>query len=332
MVVGLLQGECRRFDPVSAHQCFFRRARVIRALLACTAVLAWGASRPLYAQFTDPRTYTVTPLGLNQLEADYTHAHADASVDTALVVGGARFELNQVTLNYTHYLSALGNLSWVELSAPFARLSGSVSGTSVHGSTSGAADASIQLGMLLMGGRALTAAQFSEYQPATTGGVTLTVTAPTGEYRSDKLLNLGSNRWSFKPEFGLAHPFGPEQSWEIDGYVNVAFFTDNTSYRGIEILRQQALPGFELHLSHDFTPRFWASLDARYAFRGDTFVNGIDQESSQQSLVLGSEASWAPSPNHSFDLVFATAVVHKNAPDATGIALRYVYSWVSARH
>ena len=85
---------------------------------------------------------------------------------------------------------------------PFARVSGSLSGTAIHGSTSGAVDASLELGMLLKGGRALTAAEFASHYPATTCGVVLTVTAPTGEYRADKLLNLGSNRWSFRPEFG----------------------------------------------------------------------------------------------------------------------------------
>jgi len=49
--------------------------------------------------------------------------------------------------------------------------------------------------------------------------------------------------------------------------------------------------------------------------------------SSQQSLVLGSEASWALSASQSVALGFATAVVHKNAPDATGVAIRCVFNW-----
>jgi hypothetical protein len=37
--------------------------------------------------------------------------------------------------------------------------------------------------------------------------------------------------------------------------------------------------------------------------------------------------SWSPNSHHSFELVFATSVVHKNAPPYTGVALRYTYSW-----
>jgi hypothetical protein len=44
-------------------------------------------------------------------------------------------------------------------------------------------------------------------------------------------------------EIGIAHPFGAEQTWEVDAYVNVSFFTDNTAYRGVEILGQEPLPG-----------------------------------------------------------------------------------------
>jgi hypothetical protein len=293
-------------------------------------VLAVGCfPRDLYAQFTDPRTYTVSPVGLNQLEIDYARAHADASLDPSLEVGGAHVDINQELIAYTRNVGLLDYLGWIKATVPFAQLSGSVAGTQLSGSTSGAGDASLELAMLLKGGRALSAAEFSKYEPATTWGAGVTITAPTGKYNPDKLLNLGANRWSFKPEIGVSHPFGPDESWVIDGYVNAYFFTDNTSYRGVEVLRQEPLPGVETHLSHDFTSHFWMSLDLRYAFRGDTAVDGVDQNSTQQSLVVGSEASWSPNERHTFALVFASAVVHKNAPAATGVLIRYTYSWGS---
>jgi hypothetical protein len=225
-----------------------------RPLLSFAAITALCFPQILWAQFTDPRNYTVAPVGINQLELDYAHAQANAAIDTSLVIGGAHFELNQATAAYTRTFGVLDHLAWVKTTLPFARLSGSVAGTPVSGSTSGAGDLSIELATLLKGGRALSAAEFAKYQPATTWGASLTVSAPTGEYNPDKLLNLGSDRWSFKPEIGAAHPFGPEQTWEVDAYVNVYFFTDNTAYRGVEILRQEPLPGLEVHISHDFSP------------------------------------------------------------------------------
>jgi hypothetical protein len=298
-----------------------RRFFVLVVIAACLG------SRPLYAQFTDPRTYTVAPVGLNQLELDYAYAHTNASLDTSLEVVGAHVTLNTGVLSYTHNFSALGHLAWVKASVPFASVSGSVAGTELSGSESGAGDSSFELAALLMGGAALSAQKFATYESATTLGVSLTVGAPTGEYAPDRLLNLGSHRWSFKPEFGVSIPFGPEQRWVADGYLNAYFFTDNTEYHGVEILRQEALPGIEGHISYSPSSSFWASLDLRYAFRGDTAVDGLDQNNTQQNLTIGSEASWSANEHHSLNLVFAKAVVHKNAPAYTGFALKYVYSW-----
>ena len=292
--------------------------------------LAVGCPAALHAQFTDPRTYAVVPIGISQLEIDYIHAEADASIDTSLEVVGAHFEQNEAVLSLTHNFSMLSQLAWIKLGVPYATVSGSVAGTGISGSTTGAGDSSFQFTTLLKGGRALSAAEFAAYEPAPTVGLSLTVTAPTGEYDAEKLLNLGSHRWSCKPEVGVSYPFGPEQSWEVDGYVNVYFFTDNTSYKGAEVLRQEPLPGVEGHLIHDFSPRLWASLDVRYGFRGETVVDGVSQNDSQESLVAGAEANWSPSSSHSFVFVFAKALVYRNAPSATGVALKYVYTWGAA--
>ena len=58
-------------------------------------------------------------------------------------------------------------------------------------------------------------------------GTSLTVTAPTGEYDNSKLINLGTNRWGFKPEVGVAVPKG---RWDIDAYLGVWLFTDNDDF------------------------------------------------------------------------------------------------------
>jgi Putative MetA-pathway of phenol degradation len=298
--------------------------RLFPTLVAITASCCPPA---LHAQFTDPRTYTVAPVGSNQLDVDYAHARADASLDTSLEVVGAHFEQDAGAVLYTHNFGMLGRLAWVKANVPFASVSGSVAGTDISDSTTGFGDASLQLTALFKGGEALSAAEFAKYEPSTTLASSLTVSAPTGEYDAAKLLNLGSHRWSFKPEFAVSHPFGAEQSWVIEGYANVYFFTDNTAYHGAEILRQEALPGIEGHISHDFTRSLWASVDLRYAFRGGTVVDSVNQNDAQEYLIGGAEVSWSPSSNHSLVFLFAKALVYRNAPAETVVALKYVYGW-----
>jgi hypothetical protein len=298
-----------------------------RLLLVCFSLAVLYLPHPLYAQFTDPRTYDNTPVGVNQIELDYEYAHSNTSIDTSLIIAGAELNLNQGILNYTRDFSFVHRLSWAEVSVPIAGLDGSVNGTDIHGFSTGAGDSSYEWAVLLKGGPALSVAQFASYQQTTSVGVSLTVTAPTGAYQADKLINLGSNRWSFKPEFAVSYPFGPGKKWEFDAYANAYFYTDNDSYHGTETLRQHALPGLEAHVSYSFTDSLWASLDTRYSFGGVTFVDGVNQNNSQQNFTLGSELNISPDPQNLIVFEFARTLVHQNGPVHTGVAVKYTYSW-----
>jgi hypothetical protein len=279
------------------------------------------------AQFTDPRTYQNTPVGINQLELAYTYVHSNTSIDTSLIISGAKFNLNQGLVDYTRYFAFLRRTSWVEASVPIANLSGSISGTVITGSTTGAGDSGYTAAILLKGGPALSPEQFANVETTTSIGLSLSTTAPTGQYDPNKLLNLASDRWSFKPELAISKPFGPEQRWVFDAYANSYHYTDNTSYRGAEVLRQRALLGLEGHISYTFNNTIWASLDTRYSFRGDTTVGGVKQDNPQRNFILGSELVVSPNSRNSFTFEFAKAAVHKNGPSLTGFAARYDFIW-----
>ena len=298
-----------------------------RLLFVCFTLVVLRTPDQMCAQFTDPHSYDNTPVGTNQLELDYANVRSNASIDTSLIVAGARFNLNQGTIAYTRYFGFVHRLVWVEAGVPLAGLNGSVSGTSIQGSTTGTGDSSYVVAALLKGGPALSVAQFADYKPTTTVGMSLTITAPTGQYNPNKILNLGSDRWSFKPEIAVTHPFGPEQKWGVEAFANSYFFTDNTSYHGREVLRQHALPGLEGHISYSFSDRFWASLDARYSFRGSTFLNGVNQNNVQQNFGLGTEVNISLNPRNSLVFEFDKSLVHQNGPALSGFAVKYNYSW-----
>jgi len=217
---------------------------------------------------------------------------------------------------------------WVEAAVPIANIAGSVSGgLHISGSAAGAGDSSYAVSMLLKGGPALSVVQFDDYQRKTTVGMSVSVTAPTGRYDGNKILNLGSDRWSFKPEVALSQPFGPDQKWQLDAYANAYFYTDNTSYHGREILRQEPLAGVEGHISYSLNDSIWVSLDTRYAFRGTTFVGGVDQNNAQQNVLVGSEMNVSINARHSLRFEFAKAAVHQNSPAVVGFSVKYDYLW-----
>lgn len=279
------------------------------------------------AQFTDARNYDNAPIGVNQLGVGYAFGHGSGSIDPSLAIAGANLNLNQVTIEYARYFGLFHRLMRVEAAVPVAHLAGAVTGSTIEGSTAASGDSSYAATMLLKGGPALSVAQFDDYRPATVLGVSLTVTAPTGRYNADRILNLGSDRWSFKPEIAWSHPFGPEQKWQLDAYANGHFYTDNTAYRGRRVLRQEPLAGCEGHISYSFKGNVWISLDTRYSFRGTTFVDGVDQGNAQQNLIVGSEMNWSINARHSLLLAVAKAAVHHNGPAIVGFSVKYDYTW-----
>ncbi len=303
-------------------QLFDSHAKVLASFAFCVLL-----TRSAGAQFSDPRNYQNVPVGVNQMELAYTYVRANASIDSAIVIEGAKLDLNQGTISYTRYFGLFGRTAWVAPGIPLAGLDGSISGTSVSGAIAGAGDSSYEFAVLFKGGPALNPEEFANYKPATTLGMSVVVTAPTGLYRAEKILNLGSDRWSFRPEIGVSYPFGPEQRWVLDGYANCYFYTDNTSYRGTEVLKQGPLPGFEGHLSYTFNPRIVGSLDTRYSFRGETTVNNLGQDDSQRNFVFGSEAIVTLNAKNQLTFLFEKSLVHENGPAATGASVRYDYLW-----
>jgi hypothetical protein len=296
-----------------------------RPVITCLALAVLHAHA--CAQFTDPRTYQNTPVGINQLELAYAYVHSNTSIDTSFIVSGAKFNLNQGLIDYTHYFAFLHRMAWVEASLPIANLSGFITGTEITGSTTGTGDSGYTAAMLLKGGPALTPDQFANAKTTTSVGLSLSITAPTGQYDSSKLLNLGSDRWSFKPELAVSRPFGPDQRWVFDAYANTYLYTDNNSYRGAQILRQRALLGLEGHLSYSFNNVLWASLDTRYSSLGDTIVSNVNQNNLQQNFVVGSELVVSANSRNSLTFEFAKAAVHKNGPALSGFTVRYDYTW-----
>jgi hypothetical protein len=298
-----------------------------RLVLVLLTIAAVHQPDRVYAQFSDPRTYENAPAGTNQIELGYAFARGDASIDTSVIVTGAQLDLQQGLVDYTRYFGWFHRLAWVEAGVPVASLTGSISGTNVRRSTAGAGDSSYAFGMLLKGGPALNASQFADFKAGTTLGVSFTATAPTGSYDAGRVLNLGADRWSLKPEIGLSHPFGPDGKWVVDTYANVYFYTDNTSYHGVEILRQEPLPGLEGHISYSFNDKVWTSLDSRYSFRAATVVNGVNQDNPQQNFVLGTETNVSLTVRSSLVVAAGKSLVHRNGPSVTAISVRYDYTW-----
>ena len=136
----------------------------------------------------------------------------------------------------------------------------------------------------LYGAPALTLKEFADWEQDLIIGASLRVVAPWSQYDDSKLVNIGTNRWSFKPEVGISKAIGP---WTLEATAAVTFYTDNDDFFGGNKLSQDPLYSLQGHVIYGFRSGIWASLDATYFTGGRTTVNGVLNSDLQQNWRVG---------------------------------------------
>ena len=102
-------------------------------------------------------------------------------------------------------------------------------------------------------------------------GASFTISAPTGQYDETKLINLGTNRWAFKPEIGVSIPW---KKFDFDVYGGVWFFTRNPAFfPGASTRTQDPLLAVQGHVSYTFCPGLWLAVDGTWYGGGEAFVD-----------------------------------------------------------
>jgi hypothetical protein len=84
--------------------------------------------------------------------------------------------------------------------------------------------------MNFIGAPALKTHEFIKFRQKTIIGGSLQITAPLGQYDPNLIVNLGTNRWSFKPELGVSRSLG---RWTLELYGSVSLFTANHRYQTV---------------------------------------------------------------------------------------------------
>ena len=144
----------------------------------------------------------------------------------------------------------------------------------------------LRVSVLVRGAPALSVAEFAKAPRRTILGTSLTVVAPTGQFFPDRLINLGVNRWAFKPEFAVSHPMG--QKWLLDVYAGLWLFTANDSfYPGASLRTQAPMGAFQAHLSYNVTRKMWAAFNATYYVGGRTTIEGVGKDDGSRTLAWG---------------------------------------------
>jgi hypothetical protein len=293
--------------------------------VACAAILL-----PLpiasHAQDLEPRAYSASPVGTNFIVASYTRLDGQVLTDPSLPITDVQAKIDLQTLGYVRTFGLAGHAASLAFLAPFAQadVSGKVfdAPNAVH--RAGPGDARLRLAVNLIGAPALSPREFAQRQPTTTVGASLTVVAPTGQYTPSRLINVGSNRWAFKPEIGISQPLG---KWFAEASAGVWLYTDNNDFFGGQRRSQDPLSVLQLHVGYNLRPGLWLAADAGHYAGGRTQTNGIYNQDRQENKRYGLTLSVPLETGWSTKLSWSNGFATRAGGDFKVISVALQYRW-----
>lgn len=291
-------------------------------LLAFLALL--GLIAPAQAQDIEPRAYSNAPIGVNFLVVGYAQTQGALQFDSALSLTNADLRTSNAVIGYARVLDLGGSSGIFDVVVPYTLLSGSADyeGEPVTREISGYSNPSFRLSWNFYGAPAMGLKEFGTWQQDLVIGASLRVSAPWSQYDSSRLVNIGTNRWSFKPELGISRTLG---QWTVEGQLAATIFTDNSNFYGGNQREQEPIYSAQAHVIYGFRSGKWASLDATYFGGGRTRFNGIDKADLQQNWRVGATFALPVNRRNSIKFYASSGVSDRtgNSFDLVGVAWQY---------
>ena len=212
-------------------------------LLCCALLLLACACAS--AQEMEAQSYSDKPAHINFVATGYLRSDGSVLFDTSAPISDVQARIDSLSVVYGGTTTVFGRTGSFAFVAPYvwADVRGNVGETSRTAVRSGPADLRMRIAMNLLG---------EQSRPLV--GASLAIIAPTGQYESSKLINIGSNRWSFKPEIGVALPRG---RWLFETSLGAWFYTDNDAFFGGRRREQEYIASVQAHVSYSFRPGWW---------------------------------------------------------------------------
>jgi hypothetical protein len=278
------------------------------------------------AQDAEPRSYTNTPVGLNFLIAGYLYSEGKIAFDPSSSITDAEFRSQTGVLAYVRSLDVWGKSAKFDVILPYSSFSahGVVDGQPRTREMSGLGDPRFRFSINLFGAPALSVKEFANYKQDLIIGVSLQVSAPLGQYDNSKLLNLGNNRWSFRPELGISKAWGP---WTVEVAPSVTFFTDNTDFFNGSTFAQAPIYLVRGDIIYNFESGAWASLDGVYFTGGRTTLNGVRGNNEQTNTRAGLTLALPVDRHNSIKLNASTGISTRTGSEFSAVGVAWQYRW-----
>jgi hypothetical protein len=273
------------------------------------------------AQDLDPRAYARVPVNVTVVVAGFGYSQGGIVTDATLPLEDLEAKIGSPSLAVVHSFGLIGRTAQVSAALPYAwgDASATISGIPQSTTRSGFSDMRLRFSWLLFGAPAATIGEISKAPRKTILGASLSITAPTGQYYPEKLVNLGTSRWAFKTELALSQPLG--KRWLIDIYSGIWLFTKNDSYYpGSSVRTQDPLGSFQGHISYNIQPLMWVALDMTFYTGGNSSIDGVQMDDRQSNSRIGATLVLPVGKRHSVKFAYSTGAIIRSGADFTSIS------------
>jgi len=212
---------------------------------------------------------------MNVAGSGFILSEGDVLFDPALEIEDATVRAESAAVSFVRAFALGSSLARFDVTIPWqhAFYEGLLQGEPASATRAGLLDPTLRLSVILKGATPPPGARSSLVV-----GAALAVTAPVGEYKEQFLINLGQNRWVFRPQLGAVYTRG-KWSYELTG--SLYFFTSNDEFFGGTTRKQDPLYAVQGHVIRTFDKTgYWVSLSAGYGGNGQSIIdaNRVDDE------------------------------------------------------
>jgi hypothetical protein len=300
---------------------FNRRLTLI--LIAFAILSGFSAVK---AQVLEPRSYSNIPVGMNFLLAAYSYNSGGVLFDPSIPIENANIKIHGTALAYARSVKMGKLLGKFDMIIPYAWLSGTAEFMEEPAAreVSGLGDPSVRMSVNFIGAPALSLAEFKNYKQNFILGASLQVNMPLGQYDPLRIVNLGTNRFTFKPELGISKTIGP---LFLDLAAAVAIYTINHDFNNGKTISQAPIGSVQGHVIYTFTKGMWAAIDGTYYWGGSTTMDGVKGDNLQENTRLGFTFVMPFNIHNSIKFNFSTGVITRTGTDFNTIAIAWQYRW-----
>jgi hypothetical protein len=297
-------------------------ALLVIGAIGALCVLSTTAS----AQQMEPRAFSPAPVGLNIVFIGYAYSTGSLLFDQSVPIEDATADVNVITPLYVRSINFFGMSGKVAAFAPFfiGDWQGKLNGEPAATSRSAFGDPTARLAVSFLGAPALALREFAGYRQKTILGAGLDVVIPVGEYDPDKIINLGSNRWSLRTSVGGSQALG---KLTLELLADAWFFTENPESLNGATVKQDPILGLQGHAIYTFARWVWVGLDAGFGSGGQTKVNDVAKDNNQNSSRAGVTLGFTLGRRHGLKLSYVSAVSTRIGADLDILVAGYQYRW-----